>query len=82
MRWLILPYLLTLLMHPHPSSGEQSPATNETISVLNFGAGLTDKQMLDRLFHKHRYDKRVKPKLNPLKVKQYFKYISRYLFLI
>ena len=41
---------------------------NESYSVMQFGPGLTDKQMLDRLLHKHRYDNRVKPKINPLQV--------------
>ena len=42
---------------------------NESLySVYEFGAGINDKQVLDRLLHKHRYDKRIKPKVKPLQV--------------
>jgi hypothetical protein len=67
MWWLLHLYLLPFLLQPQFSQAQHS-AANETISVLKFGPGLTDKQILDRLLHKHRYDKRVKPKINPLRV--------------
>jgi len=44
------------------------PPPSATTQLLHFGPNLNDKQILDRILHPQRYDKRIKPSIRPLHV--------------
>lgn len=53
----ILPVLLLLSLSP-----------TQTLGAAVFSPNFNDKQIMDRLVHSQRYDKRIKPPVNPLQV--------------